>query len=162
LTITQGLAGAVREYCLARREAADGGAAAAVVVAVADGDFADALADDEAEAAGEAVTDALAELPADAEPDPGVDAAGEAWPEVPDDTVPDVVEPVPGASSAGPGVQAARADKPAPVIRSRATARRVRRGPGWASAEGSGEQLQHMRARPSSAAFSGRSGPLPW
>ena len=161
LTITQGLAGAVSEYCLARREAADGGAAAVVVVAVADGDFADALADDEAEGAGEAVTDDLAELPADAESDPGVDAAGEAVPEVLE-VVPEAVEPVPGASGAGPGVQAARADMPAPVMSSRATARRVGRGPGWASAEGSGEQLQHMRARPSSAAFCGRSGPLPW
>jgi hypothetical protein len=65
LTITQGLVGAFSEYCLGRRDAADGGAAAAVVVdgSGALGDFAD-VPD---EGAAEAVGDPGAELPADAE-----------------------------------------------------------------------------------------------
>jgi hypothetical protein len=167
LTITQGLAGAVSEYCLDRREAADGGAAAVVVVAVADGAVAEPLADDPEEAVGDDVTDAEEELPVDAalvaEVDAGPLAAGGAWPEAVCGAVPEAAEPVAGESGcAGPGVQAARADMPAPVISSRATARRVGRGPDWASAEGSGEQLQHMRARPSSAASCARNGPLPW
>ncbi|PNH81127.1 hypothetical protein CXZ05_16590 [Arthrobacter sp. AFG20] len=124
MTITQGLAGAVREYCLGRRAAADGGAAAAVVVgAVAAGDVADALAGDaaEAEAAGEAAPEAAGEDAGDAEPE--------------------AVEMVPVAFGAGSGVHAARADRPAPAINSRATARRLGRSPGRASAEGSEEQL---------------------
>jgi hypothetical protein len=78
LTITQGLAGAVSEYCLGRREAADGGAAAAVVVgAAADGDVADALAGDaDAGAVGEAAPLVPAEELVEAEP--GLDGTGEA------------------------------------------------------------------------------------
>jgi hypothetical protein len=104
LTITQGLAGAVSEYCLGRREAADGGAAAAAVVVgvAADGDVVDA-------------------------------AAGDA--------VPEAAEMVPGASGEGPGVQAARADRPAPAISSLATARRLGRSPGLNSVLGPGGQL---------------------
>ena len=134
MTITQGLLGAVSEYCLGRREAADGGAAAAVVVgAVAEGDVADALADDAAEVGtmGEADADAGAELPAEPE-----DAS-----EAVEDAAPEAAEMVPEASGAGSGVQAARADRPAPAISSRATARRLGRSPAGAAAEGSDEQL---------------------
>ncbi|WP_442863565.1 hypothetical protein [Arthrobacter sp. FW305-BF8] len=129
------------EYCLGRREAADGGAAAAVVVgAVADGGVADALAGDAAEAGavGEAAPLVLAGEPEEAEPDP--DGTGEASPEAAGDAVPEA-EMVPEASGAGAGVQAARADRPAPAISSRATARRLGRSPGRASAEGSEAQL---------------------
>ncbi|WP_414635206.1 hypothetical protein [Arthrobacter ipis] len=139
MTITQGLAGAVSEYCLGRREAADGGAAAAVVVGAAvDGDVADALAGD-AGAVGEAAPLVLAEEPVEADPDP--DGTGEASPEAAGDAVPEAGEMVPEASGAGPGVQAARADRPAPAINSRATARRLGRSPGRASAVGSEGQL---------------------
>ncbi|MDQ0619779.1 hypothetical protein QFZ33_003803 [Arthrobacter globiformis] len=143
MTITQGLAGAVSEYCLGRRDAADGGAAAAVVVgAVVDGAVADALADDaaEAEAVGEAAPLGLAEAPVEVDPDR--DGTGEeASPEAPGDAVPEAAEVVPEASGAEAGVQAARADRPAPAINSRATARRLGRSPGRASAEGSEGQL---------------------
>ncbi|WP_146617538.1 hypothetical protein [Arthrobacter globiformis] len=147
MTITQGLLGAVSEYCLGRRDAADGGAAAAVVVgAVVDGDEADELAGDAADAgaAGEAAPLVVAGEPLEADPDP--DGTGEAAPEAAGDAVPEASEVVPDASGAGPGVQAARADRPAPAISSRATARRLGRSPGRAtagraSAEGSEEQL---------------------
>src|SRR5919205_1526494 len=54
LTITQGLVGEVSEYCFGSREAADGGAAAAVVVdgAGAVGELADVLAEGAAGAVG--------------------------------------------------------------------------------------------------------------
>ncbi|MDP9694085.1 UNVERIFIED_ORG: hypothetical protein J2X79_001640 [Arthrobacter globiformis] len=142
MTITQGLAGAVSEYCLGRREAADGGAAAVVVVgAVVDGDVADALAGDAAGAGavGEAAPLVLAEEPGEADPDP--DGTGEASPEAAGDAVPEAAEMVPEASGAGAGVQAARADRPAPAINSRATARRLGRSPGRASTVGSEGQL---------------------
>jgi hypothetical protein len=132
LTITQGLAGFVSENCLGRRDAADGGAAAAVVdgVAEADGDLAapaadEADADDEADPGDEAADDGEAEPLASAEPD----AAGEPVAEAEGEPGPAVEDPVPEACGAGPGVQAARADRPAPVISSRATERRVGRAP---------------------------------
>ena len=129
--MTQGLVGAVSECCLGRREAADGGAAAAVVDGagtVADGGFADVLGGE----AAEAVAEAGAEPPAD-----GVvpEAAGEA---VPMAVEPDAAEP--GASGAGPRVQAARADRPAPVSSSCATARRLGRPPDRALTEAAEEQ----------------------
>jgi hypothetical protein len=79
LTITQGLAGSVSENCLGRRDAADGGAAAAVVdgVAEADGDFV-APAAEEADADGDALTEPPAEADEVADPDGSGDALPEA------------------------------------------------------------------------------------
>ncbi|WP_157365183.1 hypothetical protein [Arthrobacter sp. QXT-31] len=139
MTITQGLVGAVSECCLGRREAADGGAAAAVVDGagtVADGGFADVLGGE----AAEAVAEAGAGPPAD-----GVVPVGTvvAVPEAAGEAVPMAVEPdaaEPGASGAGPGVQAARADRPAPVSSSCATARRLGRPPDRAFTEAAEEQ----------------------
>jgi hypothetical protein len=123
LTITQGLVGAVSEYCFGRRDAADGGAAAAVVVegTGAVGDFVDVLGDGAAEALG----DAGAELDVDAGAE--LPAAGEE---------PVAAEPMAGASGCTEsGVQAARAVSPAPASKSRATARRPGCWPGPAPDE---------------------------
>jgi len=133
----------------------DGGAAAAVVDGdeAADGDFADALAEEAAEVAGDAGAALVAE------PDPV--GAGVALPEAGVEAAAE--EPVAGDSGcAGPGVQAARADRPAADSSKRATARRLGRWPDATPAEGPVEQLPHTGARPFSAASGGRSGPLPW
>ncbi|WP_457974144.1 hypothetical protein [Arthrobacter sp. D1-17] len=149
MTTTQGLAGSVSEYCLERRDAADGGAAAPVAGAVADGDaeaFAVPGAGAGRVACGADDSAGRAEGAVDAAPVGDAVPRGTAGEPVGDGGA-DVVLSAADCNALEPdgdgpeptGVQAASAVSPAPERRSRVTVRRP----------GVGEQSPHMWARPS-------------